>query len=771
MNNSNKSENLEELESKIEKIYIEEYNENFEDILLKKEGEFLHNISENVKFFIEDKYSKEIYKIPNFINKLKSIERKLYYNMYLIDKEKIINNLKNKNIDYINNGENFFYLKHCKYQNDIPIHNCNKKNNFILITNEDKNSNEKIYILTCTNCLRSYKINYIKLYCNFCQIEYFTKLINSDDNESFLQPATWEKYHCRLIINQQMGCIKCKKGYFYLNIKENKVICKLCGFSTDPNDILWRCIKCGLDFRSNAKVYNPYNYKSISLAIKKGIINKISAVPNQIPCHHNRNNIHHKRDCNGNIYLSDLNGSKIVVCSKCNAIVKYEKFIFECGECFMRFRAEIHEEDILKEKELEFSKMNQERKYINDFYKNVLKKDFNFDLKNNTNENNNNPYEISTIENTINNDNNSKDNNEFLKKVKSFKNDYDDILEYKINSVEEKNLENQKIEDRKIDNLFSNNNKNNNRFNKEIIINDFNFFYKNEKNMIPLFNLEDYEIISQIGESKKSKIYCVKKMNDNLFYTLKKRYITSKKDLDNYIHLYKIQYSLSNILYITKVYGIYYNENEINILTECGMKNWESEIYTYKKMKKLYSEIDLINIIYQISFALNILEEKKLSHFCINPNNITVFNDQLYKITDFEHLTYSFPKNIWRNENKFISPNLNYLYKKKDPNYKVNLIKNDVFSLGLCSIFTMNQNNDINFLYNEFVNLDILTNINRKIKNYIYKVIQMEKDENLYSEKFINLICNMMTISEEERFNFKDILNYISKEYKIESDI
>ncbi len=201
------------------------------------------------------------------------------------------------------------------------------------------------------------------------------------------------------------------------------------------------------------------------------------------------------------------------------------------------------------------------------------------------------------------------------------------------------------------------------------------------------------------------------------------------------------------------------------------MKNWASEIYTYKKMKKLYSEIDLINIIYQISFALNILQEKKLSHFCINPNNITVFNNQLYKITDFEHLTYAFPKNIWKNENKFISPNLNYLYKKKDSNNNVNLIKNDVFSLGLCCIFTMNQNNDINYFYNEFVNIDILTNINRKIKNYIYKVIQLEKDENLYSEKFINLICNMMTISEEERFDFKDILCYISKEYKIESGI
>ena len=108
MSYSKQLENLEEIEEKIKKIYIEEYNENFEDILLKKDGEFLLNISENVKIFLEDKYSKEIYKIPNFINKLKSIERKLYYNMYLIDKEKIINNLKTKNLEYIKNGEKFF---------------------------------------------------------------------------------------------------------------------------------------------------------------------------------------------------------------------------------------------------------------------------------------------------------------------------------------------------------------------------------------------------------------------------------------------------------------------------------------------------------------------------------------------------------------------------------------------------------------------------------------------------------------------------------------
>ena len=58
-----------------------------------------------------------------------------------------------------------------------------------------------------------------------------------------------------------------------------------------------------------------------------------------------------------------------------------------------------------------------------------------------------------------------------------------------------------------------------------------------------------------------------------------------------------------------------------------------------------------------------------------------------------------------------------------------------------------------------------------KIKNYIYKIIQVEKDENLYSEKFINLLCKMMNNIEEERFNFFDVINYISKEYKIEVKI
>ena len=751
-----KSENYAEIEKKVEKYYEEEYNENFEYILIKKDGEFLKFINDNVKYLIEEKLLTEIYEKESFINKIKEIEKNLYYKKYTLDKELLIKTLKEKNIDYIEKGENFFFLKHCKFQSNIPYHKCNKKNNFIIIPNEE--NPDKIYGIICTNCLHSYKSNLIKLYCDFCQIDYFTKIINNENN-IYLQPATWEKYHCRLIINQQMGCIKCKKSNLFLNLKDNKLICKKCGFSIEQNGIIWTCVKCGLDFRSNAKIYNPYNTKGLSLAIKKGINNKISAVPNKIPCGHNPNNIFHKRDCNGKIYISYYNGRKIVVCSKCKAIVKYNKFIFECSECFKRFRAEINDDEKLNE-EREINKVKAEKQIVDDFYKNILQIN-NLNLNSNQDDNYCNNYTTNEEINTNDNTNHSdyiKDSEEKLKKIKNFKDVNNAFLEYKINPFEK---EEKKNEFKKKDNELSKGN----------ITLDYNFDIKKKGYTIPLFDLNEYEIVSQVGESIKSKIYCVRKKNDNSFYKLKRRTVKSQIDSENYLNVYELQYRLSNILYITKVYGVYYNENEINILTECGIGTWASEIMTYKKMKKYYSENDLINIIYQISYALSLLEEKQLCHFCVNPFNIIIFKDKIYKINDFEHLMNITSKKIIKNENKFISPNLNYLYRSKDLNEKINLIKNDVYSLGLCIIYTLIPTDDVNSLYGDFVNIDKLCNVPRKIKNYIYKIIQVEKDENLYSEKFINLLCKMMNNIEEERFNFFDVINYISKEYKIEVKI
>ena len=751
-----KLNNIKELEDEISQIFNDEYNENFEEILLKKDSDFMRYISDSVKIILDEKYPNDAFENEIFQKIFKSTERNLYIKNYLIDKENLINTLKIKNKQYIENGQIFSSLKHCRLQSVTPIHNCNENNNFIKVS--EPNSN-KIYSLICSNCLKCYKIDFIKLYCDFCQVNYYTKLIENEEEdkiENNIQPATWEKYHCRLMVNEQMGCIKCKKSNLYLNVRENKLFCKKCGFISEPKKIIWTCLKCNQDFHSNAKIYNPLIFKTLSLTIKKGIINHISALPSKIPCGHNPNLIHHKKDCSGNLFLTYYNGRKLVICDKCKSFIKYKKFIFECEECHLRFRIEISEKEILDYEENEKNKKEEEKKMIDNFYKNIILNEL---------ESNINKEEISVNDNTDNiNTKDSLEQNNITPKKKYFKEfssmkENDNILEFNIkeeNSIKNKSesliIGVKNCEKKEIKNE----------------INSSEIIEKKSKTLIPFFDINDYEIISQIGESKNSKIYCVRKINDNTFYTIKKKFIKSKKDLDDFLNIYEFQYSFSKEENITKILGVYFNEEEINILTECGISSWESEILSYRKMKKFYSEKELINIIYQISLALANLEKKKISHFCINPNNITVFKDNIYKIADFEYLTNLSSKKIVQNENKFISPNLNSLYHSKDSNGSIDLIKNDVFSLGLCCIYALNYKNEINNLYADFINVSKVNNIEKNIKKYVNNIIRLS--ENLYSDKFINLLYNMMNIDEIKRFNFINIINYILKEYKFDGN-
>ena len=777
-------ENSKEIEEEIEKIYEEEYNENFEYILLKKDSDFMKLIRENVKITLVDKYKSECLENELLLKILKEKEKNLYSNNYLIDKEKINESLLKINKE--ENNQKFSFLKHCKYQSNNPIHYCNESNNFMTIINSEK----KIDLIICLNCLKSYKSSFIKLYCDFCQINYYTKIITNENNsnDNFLQPATWEKYHCHLIINQQMICINCKKGNLFLDIKSNKLICKKCDFRSDPYNIIWTCIKCGQDFNSYAKIYNPYIYKSLSLCIKKGIIEKKLAVPKKFPCGHFNKNLFHKKDCDGSIFFTYYNGRKMVLCSKCKSIIKYEKFIFICPQCNLRFRDEINEEDFLIEKENEMKKKEEEKKYVEEYYKKIFEKNIDFSNKSleiSTNPNSNTNYS----DNLINKDSFEQINNNKSKTLKSVSpnKSKENIIQFEYKSVSEKknNLNNE------LNNELNNDDNNNNfsisknlqfEFEKEKIIN-LNIKEEKEKNEnenennkiikknnLPFFEIKDYEIITQISESLKSKVFCVRKIDDNKFFTMKKKYIRSKEDLENYLNLYELQYNYSDDIYITKVFGVNYNEEEISILTECGINSWASEITTYKKMKKFYSEEDLINIIYQISLALENLQKKNLAHFCINPFNITVFKNNIYKITDFEHVTCLNSKNIIQNDNKFISPDLNYLFHSKKLNGGINLIKNDVYSLGLCCLFTMIKNNNIDILIRDFINIDKFCKNEEIIQKYINNVMKAKKDNNFYSKKFIQLICNMMKNNEEERYDFNNIIDYICKEYEFECE-
>ena len=61
-----------------------------------------------------------------------------------------------------------------------------------------------------------YKENLIKFKCNENKIDFYSKLISSDNqnNEEDLPYATWAKYHCNAVINDFMKCQKCSSNLF-----------------------------------------------------------------------------------------------------------------------------------------------------------------------------------------------------------------------------------------------------------------------------------------------------------------------------------------------------------------------------------------------------------------------------------------------------------------------------------------------------------------------------------------------------------------------------
>ena len=860
----NKFRNQKQIENEIFRIYEEEYNELFENILIKEESIFIQNLSKNVKLTLIELFSETVLENEKIISSINLMERHFYKNMYLYDREKLLKTLKYKGKFFIENGQNFSFLKHCSYQKNEPNHICNKKNNFIIVLDTDykadlkgiKNIHRKgssteyniIYAIICTNCLKSYKSNYIKLFCNFCSIPYYTRIITSNEiYNNNLQPATWDKYHCHLIINQQMNCIKCQSPLF-LDLKEGKLICKNCNFCDEPYNINWTCIKCGENFNSNAKIYNPYEFKPFSNAIKKGIFEKKSALPDKIPCGHNPNLIIHNNNCDGKLYFTELNGIQMVLCSKCKVMIKYQKFIFECVECGKKFRKKDIEDffngqnlsdgnldynikkniynfneynnNINNEKNKDIKRFSTKNFYSprpnagilnrfnffnNEILHNIIKSRSREKLseldkeiidnkeekkedksKENTNKELNLMKTINILKSkrsfssnkkdlkTISDNNQPKLLSKFKKKmsVKSKEEEYfsssseeNDIPKYQLIKRKESQSLDKLLKIRKLSSI--------NQKKSETIIKKIPSAQLNEEETIylPIFDVTNYEIISQIGTGRKSKIFCVKLFDDNIFYAMKKKVLKdNKKEMDNLIFSYALQYSLMNNYYITHIYGINFSKDEFSVLEEIGINSWESEIATMKKMGKFYSEEDLINIIYQISLSLETLEKRNLCHFNINPQNILVFKDKIYKLTDLEYIQFINEKNLINNNNNYISPQLfNYYHNKDKDNVFVDLIKNDVYSLGLCIIYTMTKTDDyFNNIFNNFVSKNINNN-DHLIDGYLKYPMSNMNSVDCYDNKFIYLLKQMLNRNEEKRFNFTQINTYIRKEYEFEN--
>ena len=164
--------------------------------------------------------------------------------------------------EYKKNPKKFEYLTqfqyHCEKTEPIAYHNCEKfKAKFIIIKNEDSNNNiiknnknnklnkstnfgnkkiinneefnnnkedlENTYVI-CTECKTCYPSNCIILYCTGCKNDYYSQIL-PDEQDLKILPATWVKYHCNIIVNDSMKCIKCNCT-FYLNLDNLRLECQ-----------------------------------------------------------------------------------------------------------------------------------------------------------------------------------------------------------------------------------------------------------------------------------------------------------------------------------------------------------------------------------------------------------------------------------------------------------------------------------------------------------------------------------------------------------------
>ena len=120
--------------------------------------------------------------------------------------------------------------------------------------------------------------------------------------------------------------------------------------------------------------------------------------------------------------------------------------------------------------------------------------------------------------------------------------------------------------------------------------------------------------------------------------------------------------------------------------------------------------------------------------------------------------------------NRYVSPKFKLIIKNRIELNVDYIDKNDVYSLGLCILSTMSRQKDDKIIINEFVYLsNKLYNelMNDNSNKYMKEKINYYTKNLGYSNKLINLLYNMMNINDSKRYSFKQICDYITKEYNL----
>ena len=288
-----------------------------------------------------------------------------------------------------------------------------------------------------------------------------------------------------------------------------------------------------------------------------------------------------------------------------------------------------------------------------------------------------------------------------------------------------------------------------------------NFIF--EKSKIPLFNIDDYIINRKLGEGSFGLIYSVfKKSEPFKEYALKKIIAKSITEVTTFIQEFELVYSC-NHPNIMKIYGFCLRILDsttfaIYVLMEKSIYDWDKEIKSHLSKRKFYTEKELIKILKQLCEALLFLKNNfNISHRDIKPQNILVFDNDIYKLADFgeaKEIKISKRLNTLRGTELYMSPVLYEGLKNDKINVNHDSFKSDVFSLGFC------------FLYAAGLNFNLLYHVRNITDNEVLENIVNNQLSRIYSKNFVSIVCLMLKIDEFKRFGFSEILEFINNNYK-----
>jgi serine/threonine protein kinase len=280
---------------------------------------------------------------------------------------------------------------------------------------------------------------------------------------------------------------------------------------------------------------------------------------------------------------------------------------------------------------------------------------------------------------------------------------------------------------------------------------------------IPSFDEKNIIYIKPIGQGSFGVIYLIEEKNSKKQYALKSVLCNDIEQILKHKKEFELLYSLNHPNLI-KIYNVLFKYLDMTtyilyVIMEKAETDWNNEIEIKSKMKRNYTEKELINIMKQLVNVLLYFQKNKIAHRDIKPQNILIFPNNVYKVSDLgeaKNTKNNIQYATLKGNQFFMSPNLFFAFKYSGNSQKVkhNVFKSDVFSLGYC------------FLYAMSLDLRLIKNLREKtLIDDVILIIKQFGLENKYSTKFMSIIYKMIQTDENKRFDFIELNAEINKNF------